>query len=255
MGNLDPVWLVLAGFGGGIAGSVAGLASLVSYPALLAVGLSPVTANVSNTVALVFSSVGSVWGSHPELRGQRARARRLGYVAVGGGITGGVLLLSTPSGDFALIVPWLIGLASLGILVPRRPVREPQDGLAPGASARATAAVTVGVFAIAVYGGYFGAGAGVLLLALLLFSADDPLARSNAMKNLLLGLANAVAAVAFVAFGPVRWSAAIPLAAGFLVGGRLGPILVRRAPAGPLRAVVACAGLGLAVHLALDAYG
>jgi hypothetical protein len=75
------------------------------------------------------------------------------------------------------------------------------------------------------------------------------------MKNLLLGLANAVAAVAFVAFGPVRWSAAIPLAAGFLVGGRLGPILVRRAPAGPLRAVVACAGLGLAVHLALDAYG
>ena len=245
---------MLAGFGGGIAGSVAGLASLVSYPALLAVGLPPVTANVSNTVALVFSSVGSVWGSHPELKGQRGQARHLGYIAVGGGISGGVLLLATPSGEFALIVPWLIGLASLGILVPRRPAREHPSGLAAGASRPPTVGVTVGVFAIAVYGGYFGAGAGVLLLALLLISSDEPLARSNALKNLLLGLANGVAAVAFVAFGPVRWSAAIPLAAGFLVGGRLGPIVVRRAPARPLRAVVACAGLGLAVHLALDAY-
>src|ERR1700720_2669082 len=112
----DPFWLVLAGFGGGLVGSVAGLASLVSYPALLAAGLPPVSANVSNTVALVFGSVGSVSGSVVELRGQRAHARRLGAIAVAGGICGGALLLATPSGAFARIVPWLVAGASVAIL-------------------------------------------------------------------------------------------------------------------------------------------
>jgi uncharacterized membrane protein YfcA len=249
MKGLDPLWLLLAGFGAGLTGSMAGLASLISYPALLAVGLPPVSANVSNTVALVFNSVGSVWGSRPELRGQRARARHLAPVAVAGGVTGGVILLATPSSAFALAVPWLIGLASLAILLQRtRPVRAPTEVYQP------TRKLTVGVFFVAIYGGYFGAAAGVLLLALLLVTTAEPLARSNAMKNLLLGSANAVAALAFVAFGPVRWSAVIPLAAGCLVGGRLGPIIVRRVPAAPLRALIACAGLGLAIHLGLDAY-
>jgi uncharacterized membrane protein YfcA len=254
VGSLDWLWLILAGFGGGLVGSVAGLASLVSYPALLAIGLPPVTANVSNTVALVFSSIGSVWGSRPELTGQRARVRHLAYVAIAGGITGAVLLLATPSSAFAKVVPWLIGLASLGILVPRRPS-------AMAAAARAGGhhppglVVVLCVFLVTVYGGYFGAGAGVLLLSILLITTAESLARSNAMKNVLLGLANGMAAVLFVFFGPVRWSAVIPLAIGFLVGGRLGPIVVRRTPAGPLRVVIACGGLGLAVHLGLDAYG
>ena len=124
----------------------------------------------------------------------------------------------------------------------------------PAEGHRPSWALSVGVFLVAVYGGYFGAAAGVLLLALLLIASGETLARSNAMKNLLLGLANAVAAVAFVAFGPVRWSAVVPLAVGFLVGGRLGPIVVRKAPAGPLRVLIAAAGLGLAIHLGLDAY-
>jgi uncharacterized membrane protein YfcA len=247
--SLDPVWLVLAGFGGGLSGSIAGLASLISYPTLLAVGLPPVTANVSNTVALVFSSAGSTLGSRPELTGQRARARQLALIALAGGIVGGLLLLATPSSAFALVVPWLIGLASIGILIRRRPER-----MAPHPAHPPTGSLSAGVFLIAIYGGYFGAGAGVLLLSLLLFATAEPLPRSNAMKNLLLGLANGIAAVAFVAFGPVRWSAVVPLAVGFLAGGRLGPIVVRRAPAGPLRVVVACAGVGLAVHLGLDAY-
>ncbi|HUZ19337.1 MAG TPA: sulfite exporter TauE/SafE family protein [Acidimicrobiales bacterium] len=249
MNGLDPLWLVLAGFGGGLSGSVAGLASLVSYPALLAVGLPPVAANVSNTVALVFSTTGSVWGSRPELTGQRARARRLAASAVGGGIVGAVLLLATPSRSFALVVPWLIGLASLGVLIRRNPTRPvPASSHPPGW------ALSAGVFLIAVYGGYFGAAAGVLMLSVLLLSTGETLARSNAMKNVLLGGANAVAAVAFIAFGPVRWTVVLPLAAGFLVGGRLGPAVVRRAPSRPLRALIACAGLGLAVHLGLDAY-
>jgi hypothetical protein len=249
MGLKDPFWLVLAGFGGGLVGSVAGLASLVSYPALLAAGLPPVSANVSNTVALVFGGVGSVSGSVVELRGQRAQARRLGAIAIAGGMCGGLLLLATPSGAFVRIVPWLIAGASLAILIRRRP-----GGPMPAEGHRPTWALSVGVFLVAVYGGYFGAAAGVLLLALLLIASGETLARSNAMKNLLLGLANAVAAVAFVAFGPVRWSAVVPLAVGFLVGGRLGPIVVRKAPAGPLRVLIAAAGLGLAIHLGLDAY-
>jgi len=241
--------LMLAGFGGGLTGSVAGLASLVSYPALLAAGLSPVTANVSNTVALVFSSIGSVSASRPELRGQRPRAVRLGGIALAGGVTGGVLLLATPSDAFALVVPWMIALASLAILVRRRP-RPP--AIRPHESSTWT--LSVGVFLVAVYGGYFGAAAGVLLLAILLVTGTESLARSNAMKNLLLGLANGIAAVAFVFFGPVRWSAVVPLAAGFLVGGRLGPLIVRRAPAAPLRVLIACAGLVLALDLGLKAY-
>jgi uncharacterized membrane protein YfcA len=119
---------------------------------------------------------------------------------------------------------------------------------------RPTLALAVGVFLVGVYGGYFGAAAGVILLAILLISTAEPMARSNAMKNLLLGLANAVAAVAFVAFGPVRWTAVLPLAIGFFIGGRIGPTVVRRAPGGPLRVLIALAGIGLAVHLALDTY-
>ena len=245
----DPFWLALAGFGGGLVGSVAGLASLVSYPALLAAGLPPVSANVSNTVALVFGGVGSVSGSIAELRGQRAHALRLGALAIAGGVCGALLLLATPPGAFVRVVPWLIGGASLAILIPRR-----------SASATATAGqhptwqLGGGVFLVALYGGYFGAAAGVLLLALLLFATGQPLARSTALKNLLLGLANAVAAVAFVAFGPVMWSAVLPLGAGCLLGGRLGPVVVRRAPTGPLRALIACGGLALAIHLGVDAY-
>jgi uncharacterized membrane protein YfcA len=246
----DAVWLALAGFAGGLCGSIAGLASLVSYPALLAVGLPPVTANVSNTVALVFSSAGSVWGSRPELTGQRARARPLGCVAVAGGITGGILLLATPSSEFERLVPWLIGLSSIGILLPTRANRPPDAPVR-----RQAWALPAGIFLVAVYGGYFGAGAGVVMLAMLLFVSAEPLPRSNALKNLLLGVANGVAALAFVLFGPVRWWAVIPLGIGFLIGGRLGPVVVRRAPATPLRIGIACAGLGLAVHLGLDAYG
>jgi uncharacterized membrane protein YfcA len=249
LNGLDPLWLVLAGFGAGLSGSVAGLASLISYPALLSVGLAPVSADVSNTVALVFSSVGSVWGSRPELEGQRARARYLAPIAVAGGLTGGLLLLETPSSAFALVVPWLIGLASFTVLIRHDPAHS-----LPTELHRPTWKLGVGVFVIAVYGGYFGAAAGVLLLGLLLVATAEPLPRSNAMRNLLVGLANATAAVAFVAMGPVHWPVVFPLAAGCLLGGRLGPIIVRRAPARPLQALIACAGLGLAVHLGLDAY-
>lgn len=248
MHGWDALWLLFAGFGGGLCGSVAGLASIVSYPTLLAVGLPAVAANVTNSVALVFSSVGSVWGSRPELVGQGSRARRLCAVAVLGGVVGGVLLLLTPSEDFARLVPWLIGLASFAVLLPRRPVELPPVGAAP------TRALLLTVVAIAIYGGYFGAAAGVMLLAALLHMTGEPLPRSNAAKNLVLGCANGVAALIYAVFGPVHWSDVAPLALGFLIGGRLGPEIVRRVPTTALRLVIAMGGIGLAVHLGLDAY-
>jgi uncharacterized membrane protein YfcA len=249
--------LVLAGVGAGLVGSIAGLASLISYPALLATGIPPLTANITNTVALVLSSVGSVSASGPELRGQRSRLLRLGVAAVLGGAVGAALLLLTPSSAFERIVPWLIGAASAAMLV-QRPPRDLAAAAAAAEQAGRThtdprwlPAVTA---AIGVYGGYFGAAAGVLLLAVYLLATGEGLPRSNALKNVVLGLANAVAAVGYVVLASVAWSAAIPLALGLLVGGFLGPRVVRRAPQTLLRRLIALAGLGLAVRLGIQAY-
>ncbi|MBE7188492.1 sulfite exporter TauE/SafE family protein [Jatrophihabitans endophyticus] len=245
----DVALLLAAGLAAGLAGSVAGLASLFSYPALLAVGLPPVTANTTNTVALVFNSIGSASASRPELTGQRTRLRRLGAAGVAGGLLGGALLLLGPAGVFEKIVPWLIGIGSVAILVRPRTAQETPLHERPDSPP-----VLAGTFVIGIYGGYFGAAAGVLLLALLLALTSEPLARANAVKNVVLGLANLVAAVVFVIFGSVAWSAAIPLAVGFFAGGRAGPVLVRHAPAGVLRVLIALAGVGLAVYLGIGAY-
>jgi uncharacterized membrane protein YfcA len=244
--------LVLAGFGAGLVGSVAGLASLLSYPALLATGIAPVTANVTNTVALVLSSVGSVSASRPELRGQGPRVLRLAAAAVLGGGTGAVLLLVTSPTAFERIVPWLIAAASAAILVQRPPRELAAEGHLRGhGDPWWLPAVT---FAVGIYGGYFGAAAGVLLLATYLLATGEGLPRSNALKNVILGLANAVAALGYIVFSSVAWAAALPLAIGVLGGGLLGPRVVRRAPQTALRRIIAVLGLGLAVRLGIQAY-
>ncbi len=250
MSGVELLLLVCAGLAGGLAGSIAGLASLVSYPALLAVGLGPVAANVTNTVALVFSSLGSTLGSRVELEGQALRIRELAVAALVGGGLGAGLLLLTPSDTFERIAPWLIGVASLTIMLRPR-VRAAQGeaerrGAGPG--------LVGGVFLIGIYGGYFGAAAGVMLLALLLVGTTDTLARGNALKNVVLGIANAAAALGFIVLGPVHWAAVPPLALGLFAGARLGPIVVRHANAGVLRTLIGLAGLGLAVKLGADAY-
>lgn len=243
--------LAAAGIAGGLTGSIAGLASLATYPALLFVGLSPVAANVTNTVALVFTGVGSVLGSRPELKGQGPRLRSLACFAAAGGLVGAALLLSTPAEDFAKIVPWLIAFASLTILIPRRPTPA-ADGAPPDPAFRIVEGASIGL--IAIYGGYFGAAAGVLLLALLLRTTHASLAKANATKNVLLGVANSVAALIFIVWAPVDWAAALPLGLGCLIGSRLGPVVVRHAPVTVLRWVIGVAGLALAVSLGVDAY-
>jgi uncharacterized protein len=163
------------------------------------------------------------------------------------------LLLFTPAEGFEKIVPILLGLASVAILAPRRGNRQAR--VASHQRHRATALFeATAIFLISIYGGYFGAAAGVLLLALLLREGGATLAHANAGKNVVLGVANGVAALAFAFLAPVEWLAVIPLGLGCLLGSRLGPVAVRHAPTGPLRALIGAAGLALAIKLAFDAY-
>lgn len=259
---LTALALVGVGVAAGLCATVAGLASLVSYPALLAFGLSPVAANVTNTVALVATGIGAVTGSRPELAGQGRRLVRFGAAAAVGGAVGAAVLLVTPAGAFEAVVPFLVAGACVLVLVqpslaarrarrdhavpardahrhPRHP-RRPEDR--PGALGA--------VAAVASYGGYFGAASGIATLAVLGTVVGESLPRVNALKNALSIAANATAAIAFAFAGPVDWSVVAPLALGFFAGGRLGPRLVRRLPAGPLRVAIAIAGLGLAARLA-----
>jgi uncharacterized protein len=249
--GVELLLLVCAGLAGGLAGSIAGLASVVSYPALLAVGLGPVAANVTNTVALVFSGLGATLGSRPELQGQAVRVRQLAVAALLGGGVGATLLLLTPSATFEQIAPWLIGVSSLAILVRPR-VRAAEQGAHEHGGAGT--GLVAGILLIGIYVGYFGAAAGVMLLAILLVATDDTLARSNALKNVLLAIANVAAALGFMLLGPVHWDAVAPLALGLFAGARLGPIVVRHSNAGVLRALIGVAGLALAVKLGADAY-
>ncbi len=242
--------LLVAGVGAGLAGSIAGLASLFSYPALLAVGLPPIAANVTNTVAMFSTTVGAATGSRAELRGQKLRIGRLIALAVAGGTLGAILLLNTSTATFERVVPWLIALGSL-LLLMRTPLRRIANewGRQRGEAPRATLPLACAVVLVGVYSGYFGAAAGVLMLAVLSLSLTEPLPVTNAVKNLLTGAANLAAAIGYAFLAPVNWGSAGILAVGCLIGAWTGPAIVRRLPERPLRIAVALGGLALAVHL------
>jgi uncharacterized protein len=244
--------LVLAGVGAGLCGSIAGLASLVSYPALLAFGLPPLAANVTNTVAMLGTTVGSIAGSQRELEGNGPRIRTLVTQSAAGGLLGAGLLLLTPASAFEVVVPWLVAFGALLLmtrdrirtLVSRRH-RSVLHG--PGAGLFWTVVIVL----VGIYGGYFGAGVGIIFLAALGIQTSEPLAVTNALKNVGSGTANAVAALIYVCFGPVDWAAAAALGAGAVLGSWLGPAIVRVAPERLLRYLIAAAGLGLAMFLAI----
>jgi len=243
--------LLAAGTAGGIFSTVVAIASLVTYPVLLALGVPPLAANMTNTVALVFTGAGSVAASRPELAGQGRRVLRLGIFTALGGAAGAAVLLLTPASTFTVVVPVLIGGASLVLLVqPRISLLTPPAVM----DTRRRLALGAALFAVAMYIGYFGAAAGVLLLVVLTAAISEPLVRVNAIKNAVNGMANAMAAACFAVFGDVRWKLVVPLAAGFLIGGWIGPKIARRVPAGVLRVVVSMCGLGLAVKLGISAY-
>ena len=243
--------LLAAGTAGGIFSTVVAIASLVTYPVLLALGVPPLAANMTNTVALVFTGAGSVAASRPELAGQGRRVLRLGIFTALGGAAGAAVLLLTPASTFTVLVPVLIGGASLVLLIqPRISLLTPPAVM----DTRRRLVLGAALFAVAMYIGYFGAAAGVLLLVVLTAAISEPLVRVNAIKNAVNGMANGAAAACFAVFGDVRWNLVLPLAAGFLIGGWIGPKIARRVPAGMLRVLVSLCGLGLAVKLGTSAY-
>ena len=241
--------IVAVGLAAGTINTIVGSGSLITFPTLLALGYAPVVANVSNTVGLVTGSISGAVGYRRELEGQGARVRTLGVASTAGGLSGGILLLVLPGSVFRSVVPVLILVAcALVALQPRltRGVATRRDGPArPSGGPLLFAAV----FATGVYGGYFGAAQGVILIALLGIFVDDDLQRLNALKNVLAALVNGVAAVLFIVFAHVAWVPALLLAAGAIVGGQLGARLGRRIPAQWLRAVIVVVGVVVAVRL------
>jgi uncharacterized protein len=240
----DSALLAAAGVLAGIIGTAGGITSLVSYPALLAAGLPAFPANVANIVALVACWPGSALASRPELSGRGGWLARWGLLAAAGGAAGAVLFLSTPSRAFGRVVPFLIAAGSIALLLqPRISALQQHEGAHRGLI------LATGLVAVSAYSGYFGAGSGVMTLALMLISVDPHLARANALKNMLVGAATIASALLFISLERVEWSAVIPLAAGLFAGSLIGPRLARRLPAALLRWLVALLGLALAVKL------
>ena len=246
----EAIAITAAGMAAGGVNAVIGSGSLISFPTLLAFGYAPVTANVSNNIGLVPGAISGAVGYRRELRGQAKRARTLALGSGSGGMVGAVLLLTLPSDVFDSIVPALVLLACvLMVLQPRlaewvakrRPEGARDVGIAP-------LAVT---FVAGIYGGYFGAAQGVILLATLGVLVPDDIRRTNGLKNVLAGTVNGVAAILFIVFADVAWPAVALIAVGSVIGGQLGATVGRRIPAVVLRTMVVLLGIGVAVRLLL----
>jgi uncharacterized membrane protein YfcA len=247
------LFLVGAGAVAGLVGTAGGITSLVSYPALLLAGVAPLQASIANLVALVACWPGSALASRPELRGRGPWLRRWGIVAAAGGIAGSLLLLNTPPGVFSRVVPFLVAAGSLALLL--QPWLAARPGWQNGGGRGRALLLPVGLLTLSLYNGYFGAGSGVLLLALLLLTTDPHLATANALKNMVVGAATITSAVLFAALTHIDWAAVAALAAGLFAGSLAGPWVARRLPPAVLRWLVALTGLALAVHLWLDPAG
>lgn len=245
MSPTEAVLVALAGVAAGTINTVVGSGTLITFPTLLAFGVPPVTANVSNTVGLVPGSMSGVFGYRRELAGQGARVLRLGAASLLGGIAGALLLLRLPSSAFDAIVPVLIALGVvLVVLGPRI-----QRSVAARAESRGGIPdhgvwwVWPAVAAAGIYGGYFGAAQGVLLMAILGIGVADSMQRHTATKNVLALIVNAVAALVFIAVADIDWTVAGLIALGSVVGGQIGATVGRRLPPNLLRGVIAAVGV------------
>jgi len=244
----EALLLVVAGLAAGGVNAVAGGGSLVSFPALLAIGLPPLAANVTNSVAVWPGYVGTSWGYRDLLRPQRSRLAVLAPAALLGAGLGCLLLLVTSEEAFARVVPYLVILGALLLAVQGRVTDRVRRWPGAGGDVRSPL-LHGGLVVAAAYGAYFGGGLGVVLLVVLgLFVADD-LQRLNALKSVLSLVINAVALVAFALFGPVDWVSVAVLAPCALVGGYLGAHVAQRLSPGILRAAVVVLGVGVGLAL------
>jgi uncharacterized membrane protein YfcA len=239
--------LVLAGFGAGLFNGVAGGGTLISFPVLLALGYPALVANVTSTVGIWPGYLGGVAGFRREISEQRDRFKVLGPLTVVGAAIGAVLLLTTPSSDFTRLAPWLVLFASA--LFAAGPWLNRRLAGQGGADRARPVALWVGMFLAAIYGGYFGAAMGVIILAVLGLTLPDTIARSSGIRAVLSVLANGVAAIVFIVHGDLQWGAAGLLAIGSLAGGYVGSVAARRLPAPALRVIVVAIGLATGIRL------
>ena len=244
----EVVCIALAGLAAGTINTVVGSGTLITFPVLLAFGYAPVTANVSNTIGLVPGSVSGAVGYRRELQGQRSRVIRLGTMSVLGGATGAVLLLVLPESAFKAIVPVFIAIALvLTVAQPRisRWLSEREIEL----DHERGILTPLAIYVTGVYGGYFGAAQGVLLLGVLGVALAQSLQRTNALKNVLAGLVNGVAGVYFIFAAHVAWAPAGIIAGSSIIGAQLGARYGRRLPPAGLRALIVVVGVVAIVRL------
>lgn len=248
MSTTDAVIALLAGLWGGTINTVVGSGTLVSFPVLLGLGLPPVVANVTNTVGLFPGSLAGAWGYRRELKGQGRRIAALSGFTITGSIAGAALLLTLPADAFERVVPWLIALALVLVVGgPRLTAMLRHTRYAP--TERTTVAVVVVAALCAVYGGYFGAAQGVLMMGFMGMLLAEDLQRLNALKNVLTGLTNLVAAAVFAVVADVQWGLAAMVATGAILGGLLGARIGRRLPPAVLRGVIVIVGVVAMVSL------
>ncbi|MFF4605719.1 sulfite exporter TauE/SafE family protein [Streptomyces sp. NPDC001339] len=251
----EAVAVLAAGVGAGTINTIVGSGTLVTFPVLLAFGLPPVTANVSNTLGLVPGSLSGAFGYRRELAGQRRRLLRFGTAALLGGLGGAILLLALPPEAFAIVVPALIAVAL--VLVVAQPtlsarLRARRESNGTTAHPDGGPLLLLGLLLASAYGGYFGAAQGVIYMSLMGLLLHEDLQRLNALKNVLVGGVNAVAAVFFLFVATFDWAAVGLIALGSTLGGLLGAKIGRRLPPAALRAVIVVVGLLAIVKLLLE---
>jgi uncharacterized protein len=254
MSPAEAVAVLAAGMGAGTINTIVGSGTLITFPVLLAVGLPPVTANVSNALGLVPGSVTGAIGYRKELSGQRDRLVRLGTVCLIGGAGGAMLLVTLPSKAFDAIVPALIGAALvLVVLQPRlaRVVQARRDADGGHAPTDGGPLLLLGMLLASVYGGYFGAAQGVIYLSLMGLLLDETLQRVNGLKNVLAAIVNGIAALFFIVVAHMDWTAVALIAAGATIGGMIGAKVGRRLPPAALRGLIVVVGVVAIVQLAL----
>jgi uncharacterized protein len=240
--------LLLGGLVAGVFNGVAGGGSLISFPLLLALGYPALTANITNTVGIWPGYIGGAAGFRHQISGQRDRLVRLSPVAVLGGIAGAILLLTTSSATFKSIAPWLVLGASL-LFAAQPLLRRTLDGGSHHPPRTRPVLLMGGTFVASIYGGYFGAGLGVMLLAILGLALPDSIARTSGLRTALSILVNGIAAAVFLIHGGLAWGAVALLAAGSLIGGWIGARVALSISATALRIVVVAVGLATVVKL------
>ncbi|WP_433855712.1 sulfite exporter TauE/SafE family protein [Streptomyces kronopolitis] len=250
----EAVAVFAAGLGAGTINTIVGSGTLITFPVLLAFGLPPVTANVSNTLGLVPGSLSGAFGYRRELVGQRGRVLRFGLTALIGGLGGAILLLALPSKAFDTIVPVLIAVALVLVIAQPRlaaALRARRERNGTTAARDGGWALLLGLLLASAYGGYFGAAQGVLYLSLMGLLLSEDLQRVNALKNVLAAIVNGVAAVFFLFVAHFDWTAVALIAVGSTLGGQLGAKVGRLLPPTALRAVIVIVGLLAIAQLVL----